>query len=129
MLSKFLVSEATSSQTVQSRQRKSLLIIGRGRSGTSFVSKMFASGEQTLEVYEPLRYHNLTNDEKFQVLRAFLSCRFTPSTLWEKDYFPPFWYLRETSYFVEPSKKPGLLKIPEENNALFSRRQTGSKIY
>ena len=35
-----------------------------------------------------------------EVLRAFLTCKLTSSTLWEKDYFPPFWYLKGQSYTV-----------------------------
>ena len=53
-------------------------------------------------MYEPLRYHNLTDAQKLQVLQAFHTCEFTPSTLWEKTYFPPFWYLNERSYFIKP---------------------------
>lgn len=45
LLSKYLVSEVASHET-REFQRKSLLIIGKGRSGTSFVSKMFASGDR-----------------------------------------------------------------------------------
>lgn len=65
---------------------------------------------QIFEVYEPLRFHYLTNVEKLQVLRAFLSCRFKPSNLWKKDYFPPFWYIKETKYYVEPSKNLACVK-------------------
>lgn len=65
---------------------------------------------QIFEVYEPLRFHYLTDVEKLQVLRAFLTCKFTPSSLWEKDYFPPFWYLKETSYYVKPSKNQACVK-------------------
>ena len=36
-----------------------------------------------------------------EVLRAFLTLKFTPSALWETDYYPPFWYLQETSYHIE----------------------------
>lgn len=43
-LSKYLVSDATSDQSRDS-PRRSLLIVGKGRSGTSFVSKMFASAD------------------------------------------------------------------------------------
>lgn len=47
-LSKYLVSETASHQTGEFKpvQRKSLLIIGKGRSGTSFMSKMFGSGDR-----------------------------------------------------------------------------------
>ena len=39
-----------------------------------------------------------------EVLRAFLTLKFTPSALWETDYYPPFWYLEETSYHIERLK-------------------------
>ena len=45
LLSKYLVSDAASHQTRDS-PRRSLLILGKGRSGTSFVSKMFASTDR-----------------------------------------------------------------------------------
>ena len=70
----------------------------------------FELSPQIFEVFEPLRFHTLENVEKLQVLRAFLSCRFTPSILWEKDYFPPFWYLPETKYYIKPSKSLACLK-------------------
>lgn len=65
---------------------------------------------QIFEVYEPLRFHYLANVEKLQVLQAFLTCKFTPSSLWKKDYFPPFWYLQETKYYVKPSKNLACVK-------------------
>lgn len=65
---------------------------------------------QIFEVYEPLRFHNLTDVEKLQVLQAFLSCRFRPSILWDKGYFPPFWYLKETKYYVKPSNNLACVK-------------------
>ncbi|XP_078354334.1 carbohydrate sulfotransferase 3-like [Oculina patagonica] len=108
-----LVSDNVSNRTFYNveKQRRSLLILGIGRSGTSFVSKMFqASGERIFHVFEPLRYHNLSNVEKLKVLRGFLSCRFESSTLWEKDYFPPFWYLKETKYYAKPSKNLACVK-------------------
>ena len=39
-----------------------------------------------------------------EVLEAFLTLKFKPSALWEKDYYPPFWYLKGTSYHIEPLK-------------------------
>ena len=65
---------------------------------------------QIFEVYEPLRFHYLTNVEKLQVLQAFLTCKFTPSSLWKKEYFPPFWYLKQTKYYVKPSKNLACVK-------------------
>ena len=59
---------------------------------------------QVFEVYEPLRFHNLSDAQKMEVLQAFLTLKFTPSSLWEKDYYPPFWYLKETSYHIERLK-------------------------
>ena len=59
---------------------------------------------QVFEVYEPLRFHNLLDAQKMEVLQAFLTLKFTPSALWEKDYYPPFWYLEETSYHIERLK-------------------------
>ena len=59
---------------------------------------------QVFEVYEPLRFHNLSDAQKMEVLQAFLTLKFTPSALWEKDYYPPFWYLKETSYHIERLK-------------------------
>ena len=63
---------------------------------------MLTLSPQIFEVYEPLRYHTLTHSQKLQVLQAFLTCKFTPSTLWKKLYFPPFWYLVPRSYYIKP---------------------------
>jgi len=68
---------------ISRKTRKSLLIIGRGRSGTSFVSKMIASGNEIMEVYEPLLFYRpLKNKERLQVLQRSLNCKFTPRMLW-----------------------------------------------
>ena len=45
LVSKNMIAEDVSSYTTLP-QRKSLLIVGQGRSGTSFVSKMLAIGER-----------------------------------------------------------------------------------
>jgi len=45
LLSKYTIAEDVSPLTFVPK-RRSLLIIGRGRSGTSFVSKMLANGER-----------------------------------------------------------------------------------
>ena len=58
IISRYAVVQGVSSKTLAPR-RKSLLIIGQGRSGTSFVSKMFANGE---------RVSNDLNDEQQNVL-------------------------------------------------------------
>ena len=62
---------------------------------------MFTLHLQIFEVYEPFRHHTLSDSQKLQVLRAFLTCKFTPSTLWKKIYFPPFWYLDPRSYYFK----------------------------
>ncbi|XP_022783125.1 carbohydrate sulfotransferase 3-like [Stylophora pistillata] len=75
-------------KTVSVKKRRSLLIFGDDRSGTTFVTKMFATDRQMFTVYEPLwvtkkwfsgsitgsRMHvNVTLD----VINALLSCHFT----------------------------------------------------
>lgn len=57
---------------------------------------------QIYEVYEPLRYHNLTDDQKLQVFQAFITCNFPPNSLWQSSYFPPFWNFREKFYVMKP---------------------------
>lgn len=121
-LSKNWVSNNVFSTNYQ-RQRKGLLIIGQGRSGTSFLSRMFASGERIFEVYEPLRHRKLTNVEKIEVLKAFLSCNFASSPLWRKDYFPPFWYLKQKYYFVTPSQDLACLKYRGGTTRCFRAEQ------
>ncbi|XP_074612515.1 carbohydrate sulfotransferase 3-like isoform X2 [Acropora palmata] len=100
-LTYFLKLDAFWNPTPEPR-RKGLLIIGHGRSGTSFVSKMFANGLRIYEVYEPLRYHNLTDDQKLQVFRAFITCNFPLNRLWQSSYFPPFWQFRKKFYVTKP---------------------------
>ena len=67
-----------------------------------------------------MRYHYLTNVEKLQVLSAFLSCKFTTSNLWKKDYFPPFWYLKETKYYVKPGKNLACVKYRSGKKQCFT---------
>ena len=73
-----------------SEKRKSLLIFGDDRSGTTFLTKMFAADPQMFTVYEPLwvtkRWFsqiNIRNAKKIQftrdVVNALLSCQFTRS--------------------------------------------------
>lgn len=52
LLSKYVASEDVSLQTLVP-QRKGLLIVGQGRSGTSFVSKMFANGDKVSQQQGP----------------------------------------------------------------------------
>lgn len=51
-LSKYTVTEGVLASNLQP-PRKSLLIIGQGRSGTSFVSKMIANGERVSQRFCP----------------------------------------------------------------------------
>ena len=73
-----------------SEKRKSLLIFGDDRSGTTFVTKMFAADPQMFTVYEPLwvtekwfSQLKIRDQKKIQLTRdvvnALLSCRFTLS--------------------------------------------------
>ena len=73
-----------------SEKRKSLLIFGDDRSGTTFVTKMFAADPQIFTVYEPLwvtkkwfSQLQLRDYKKIQftrdVVNALLSCQFTRS--------------------------------------------------
>lgn len=73
-----------------SEKRRSLLIFGDDRSGTTFVTKMFAADPQMFTVYEPLWvtkkwFSNLrTGDQKKvqftrDVVNALLSCQFKRS--------------------------------------------------
>ena len=73
------------------KKRKSLLIFGDDRSGTTFVTKMFAADPQMFTVYEPLWVTNRwfkdigTEDLGYQkrivldVVNGLLSCKFTRS--------------------------------------------------
>ena len=74
-----------------SEKRKSLLIFGDDRSGTTFVTKMFAADPQMFTVYEPLwvtkkwfsQLQLISDQKKIQftrdVVNALLSCQFTRS--------------------------------------------------
>ena len=73
-----------------SEKRKSLLIFGDDRSGTTFVTKMFAADPQMFTVYEPLwvtkkwfSQLKIRDEKKIQftrdVVNSLLSCRFTRS--------------------------------------------------
>ena len=64
-------------------------------------------------MYEPLRYHNLSDAQKLQVLQAFITCKFTPNTLWHSSYFPPFWYLRESTYEIKPIEHHACVLYPK----------------
>ncbi|XP_022782077.1 carbohydrate sulfotransferase 1-like isoform X1 [Stylophora pistillata] len=70
--------------------RKSLIVFGQDRSGTTFVSAMFANDSQIFMVYEPLwitqrwffhenqYYHRCINCE-LQVVSSLVACNFTRS--------------------------------------------------
>ena len=71
-------------------RRRSLLIYGADRSGTTFTTKMFAEDPQLLTVYEPLWITSAWNKEDptevahwkrnvLDVLRGILSCKFADS--------------------------------------------------
>lgn len=76
--------------TASKIRRKSLLIFGDDRSGTTFVTKMFAADPQMFTVYEPLWvtkqwFKEFGTDPYYQervvrdVVNALLSCKFTQS--------------------------------------------------
>ena len=76
--------------TASNLKRKSLLIFGDDRSGTTFVTKMFAADPQMFTVYEPLWvtkkwFKEYGTDSYYQervvrdVINALLSCKFTQS--------------------------------------------------
>lgn len=76
--------------TASNLKRKSLLIFGDDRSGTTFVTKMFAADPQMFTVYEPLWvtkkwFKEYGTDSNYQgrvvrdVVNALLSCKFTQS--------------------------------------------------
>ena len=76
--------------STSSEKRRSLLIFGDDRSGTTFVTKMFAADPQMFTVYEPLwipkkwfSQLRLIDDQKVKftvdVVNALLSCQFTRS--------------------------------------------------
>ena len=78
-----------------SEKRKSLLIFGDDRSGTTFVTKMFAADPQMFTVYEPLwvtkkwfSQVQVREVKKIQftreVVNALLSCQFTRSKAGKK---------------------------------------------
>ena len=73
--------------TPRPERRRSLLIYGAGRSGTTFTTKMFAEDPQLMTVYEPLWIITKWNKEDssqipnwtknvLDLLRGILSCKF-----------------------------------------------------
>ncbi|KAJ7348779.1 sulfotransferase 3 [Desmophyllum pertusum] len=54
---------STAQSTMQPEQRRSLLIYGADRSGTTFTTKMFAEDPQLMTVYEPLWITSRWNEE------------------------------------------------------------------
>ena len=79
----------TSSQTpARESPRRSLLIFGHDRSGTTFISAMFAKDPQIFMVYEPLwitekwKYYEpdyLCSECELQVVSSIVACNFTRS--------------------------------------------------
>lgn len=76
--------------TKQPERRRSLLIYGADRSGTTFTTKMFAEDPQLITVYEPLWITTRWNSEDstqrpnwkrnvLDLLTAILSCKFAKS--------------------------------------------------
>lgn len=76
--------------TMPAERRRSLLIYGADRSGTTFTTKMFAEDPQLMTVYEPLwvtsRWNNedstqFTNWKRnvLDLLKGILSCKFADS--------------------------------------------------
>ena len=81
---------STAQSTMQPEQRRSLLIYGADRSGTTFTTKMFAEDPQLMTVYEPLWITSRWNEEDsaqvknwsrnvLDLLRGILSCKFAES--------------------------------------------------
>ena len=72
-----------------SERRRSLLIYGADRSGTTFTAKMFAEDPHIMTVYEPLWITSLWNEDEEQlkkwrrnvvdVVQGILSCKFAES--------------------------------------------------
>ena len=77
----------------------------------------FELSPQIFEVFEPLRFHSLENVEKLEVLRAFLSCRFTPSTV-EPRFNEPLnnEVLGITNDFLQPGQNYSKMYATELRN-------------
>ena len=75
--------QATSSSD-SSERRRSLLIYGADRSGTTFISRMFSNDPQIFMIYEPLwvtkqwrkRLEGNWSNSELEVLSGILGCRF-----------------------------------------------------
>ena len=76
--------------TIPAERRRSLLIYGADRSGTTFTTKMFATDPQLMTVYEPLWITKRWNKEDssqiknwkrnvLDLLKGILSCKFADS--------------------------------------------------
>ena len=78
-------SSSESLSTNQPERRRSLLIYGADRSGTTFTTKMFAEDPQLMTVYEPLwipiRWHNRGTWRRnvLDALKGILCCKFSGS--------------------------------------------------
>ena len=129
--SKHYIRNVNQELNISTPRRRSLLIFGDDRSGTTFVTKMFAADPQMFTVYEPLWvtkkwFHEFGTETFYQervvrdVVNALLSCKFTHSqagkdflghtrTAWvgggvfQKNVF-------RTSAFLKTSNKTGSLK-------------------
>ena len=77
--------------TIPAERRRSLLIYGADRSGTTFTTKMFAADPQLMTVYEPLWITKRWNKEDpsqiknwkrnvLDLLKGILSCKFAESS-------------------------------------------------
>ncbi|KAJ7348780.1 N-acetylglucosamine 6-O-sulfotransferase [Desmophyllum pertusum] len=89
-LNELLCLPALLNRTMQPARRRSLLIYGADRSGTTFTTKMFAEDPQLMTVYEPLWITSRWNEENsaqvknwsrnvLDLLRGILSCKFAES--------------------------------------------------
>lgn len=116
------------------KKRKSLLIFGDDRSGTTFVTKMFAADPQMFTVYEPLwvtkkwftTLNSISYSQKVKftadVVNALLSCQFTRSKAGTKflAYTSPSWVsyrvfpknVFRTSPFMKGKTWPNLYQNP-----------------
>lgn len=99
--------------------RRSLLIFGHDRSGTTFMSAMFAKDPQIFMVYEPLwitqrweyyePYYNCSKCE-LQVVSSIVACNFTRSSVSTK-------FLSYTSYPWTGALPVNIFKSPKFCNA------------
>ena len=105
----------TSSDTTRRPARRSLLIFGHDRSGTTFISAMFAKDPQIFMVYEPLwitkRWEYYDPDYKcsqceLKVVSSIVACNFTRSPVSTK-------FLSYTSYPWTGALPVNIFKSPK----------------